>query len=150
MKNKGGNYMEKMTLEQFKIKSPQEQVDLVNQWAEGKKTLKEIEKEYLNFTNLNKHLPDGADWISKRKKVIYEPPLELSQDEIKEIKDLLAARREPTQLNRYPKDDEIKNRSILVYKAAYDEFAAWAKEHKLTQAEALYLASQKLMQEYDK
>lgn len=142
--------MEKIKLEQFKQMSPKEQVDLINKLSEGKKTLKQIESEYLDFTNLNKHLPKGANWVSKKKKIVYEAPLELSQDEIREIKELLAARQEPVELNRYPKDDEIKNRSILVYKAAYDEFAQWAKEHKLTQAEAIYLASQMLMQNYNK
>ena len=100
--------------------------------------------------NTNKKVETKVpDWISKKKKVVYEAPLELSQEEIREIKELLAARKKQPEISRYPKDDEIKNRSVLVYKAAFDEFAQWAKEHKLTQAEALYLATQKLMQEYE-
>ena len=151
--------MEKLTLKEYRELEPQEQVNLINQYSEGKRTLKQIEEEFLAFTNLGKQLPEGAVWDSKEKKCVYiqqptttqldvkKSELTLSDEEILELKKLLQGRK---LLNDIPTNEEIKKHHISVYEQSYSEFMDWCKKNRLLQKEALYLATQLLMQTYQK
>lgn len=142
--NTGGT---KMTLAEFKALSTKEQVDLVNQFADGKKNLKDIEKEHFTFTNVNKYINRAeAYWSGEQKKYILIENNEqyiFTEKEILFIKNLY---KQHTITQDNTNEEELITRSIRIDKTTIDNFAKYCKDNNIKQSTALKIALQNFMQ----
>lgn len=137
--NKKTGVETKMNLKQFKTLSTKEQVDLINKYANGVLTLKQIEEQYFTFTNISKYINrEEAYWNGEKKQYIFiEQNQEVfTTDEIAFIKRLYKQHSITQSINNI-KSGEIITRSIRVDKNAMDLFADYCKENNLKQVNAL-------------
>lgn len=135
---------QKMELADFKKMNTKEQIDFVNQFTDGKKTLKTIEKEYFNFTNIGSYIDRSKGyWDGNIKRFVYIQP-QFSPDDLDVLKELINNHRlaKKFELN---KDDEIVLRSIRTYKSALDNLANYCKKKKLKQQDVIALALEQFM-----
>lgn len=132
----------KMELADFKKLSTKEQVDFVNQYTDGKKTLKQIEKEYFNFKNIGLYINRNEGfWDGKKKKfILIEQQNNFSTEEIEILKELINNQRLSKNLSLNKKDDEIVLRSIRAYKSTLDKLADYCKKNKVKQQDIISLA----------
>lgn len=140
----------KIKLEDFKEIPDNVKVEIINKLTDGKKNLTEITKEHFAFTNLNKYMPENAIWDkSKKMYTLFVSADELAKNakeqfteaEVLKLKSLLAALSED---NNHPQGETI-NRSVRVYKAAFEGFADWCKERGVKQSDAIYFALEQYM-----
>lgn len=143
--NTGGT---KMTLNEFKKLTTKEQIEYVNKFADGKKTLKEIEKENFEFTNIGKYI-DRAEgyWDGDIKRYIHIEPKQdiFTTEEILFIKDLYIKHTLATQLITQKESEELITRSIRVDKDTIDTFAKYCKDNNIKQSTALKIALENFM-----
>lgn len=142
-----------MKLDEFKQLTDQEKIELVNGFCDGTKKQGQINKEHFAFTNLSKHMPPNVKWNGttgiNRYEIIEEVTEvqkneQFTSEEIVILKKIIEQQKLAVEMES-KKDDEIKNRSINVYQKQYKEFAAWCKENRITQHDALYEAIKMLM-----
>ena len=135
---------ENMYLEKFKILDIDEKIKYINNITQGKRTLKEIEKD-IGFTNIGKYMPknecywDGSLKIYKKIEVEGQFTLE----EVKILKLMLEeykAKNETLNVDNINKNDKVITRSIRSYKKIMDEFAMYCKEKNYTQKDAVAIA----------
>lgn len=140
--NTGG--IKKMTLEEFKVLDTAEQVAYVNKFADGKKNLKDIEKEYFTFTNIGKYINRAeAFWNGDTKKYIYIEPKEdvFTAEEIMFIKNLYKQHKVTQVITQETMVEEnLITRSIRVDKNAIETFAKYCKDNNIKQSTALKIA----------
>lgn len=131
--------IKKMDLKTFKNLPTTEQVELINKYANGALTLKEIEQQYFTFTNISKYISrEEAYWDGEQKKYIIIRPKNniFTDEEIAFLKMLYSQHQKKEKLNDI-KIDEIITRSIRIDKNAMNLFANYCKENNLNQAKAL-------------
>lgn len=138
---------QKMELADFKNLNTKEQVDFVNQYTDGKKTLKEIEREYFSFKNIGLYINRSqAYWCGKQKKfIMIEPKNNFNEEEIKILKEIINNHKIKKELKN-KKDDEIVLRSIRTYKSSLDELADYCKKNKVKQQDIISLAIEQYIQ----
>ena len=131
----------------------QQKVDLVNSFTDGTKTLTEINKNEFAFTNISKYIPaNEARWdktakcykILGKKEEVFSNAQQFTEEEVTILKNLIAQQKLAEEM-KIRKEDEVINRSINVYKEQYKQFAAWCKENRVAQHDALYEAIKLLM-----
>lgn len=131
--------IKKMDLKTFKNLPTTEQVELINKYADGALTLREIEQQYFTFTNISKYVKrEEAYWDGEQKKyIIIEPKNNIfSSDEIAFLKMLYSQHQKNKILNEI-ENYEFITRSIRVDKNVMNKFATYCKENNLNQAKAL-------------
>lgn len=70
-----------MELKDFKILSEEEKVNYINQFADGEKNLKDIEKEFFSFTNISAYIDKNyAYWDKRLKRMVPRQTNQISQD----------------------------------------------------------------------
>jgi len=149
-KNTGADL--EMKLEEFKALSTIEQVNLINQFTDGKKNLGDIGREQFgthNISNIiNRH---EAYWDGVKKcYVLIEPNNNVfSQEEIMFIKTLYKQSKLKETINNM-EQDEIINRSVRVNKDAMEKFAKCCKDNNLKQTNALTVALLDFMEKINK
>ena len=129
----------KMELADFKKMNTKEQIDFVNQFCDGKKTLKQIEKEYFNFTNIGSYIDRMKGfWDGNIKRFVYIQP-QFNQEDLDILKELVNNHRlaKKIELN---KEDEIVLRSVRAYKSSLDKLTDYCKKNKVKQQDILSLA----------
>ena len=129
----------KMELADFKKMNTKEQIDFVNQFCDGKKTLKQIEKEYFNFTNIGSYIDRMKGfWDGNIKRFVYIQP-QFNQEDLDILKELVNNHRlaKKIELN---KEDEIVLRSVRAYKSSLDKLTDYCKKNKVQQQDILSLA----------
>ena len=142
------NGEEKMDLREFKELTTKEQVELINKYADGILNLKDIEKKYFTFTNINKYIDrKNAFWDGQQKKYILIKKEELSPDEINFIKMLYKQHKIKLKIEADVNlnQSDIITRSIRVEKTTINKFALFCKENNLNQATALTKALEDFM-----
>lgn len=141
----------KMTLAEFKALSTIEQIEYVNKFTDGKKTLKDIEKEHFEFTNIGKYI-DRAEgyWDGDIKKYVY---IEVKKQEIFTPEEVMFLKnlykqhtitQDVTQKENEP--EELITRSIRIDKDTIDTFAKYCKNNNIKQSTALKIALLNFMQ----
>lgn len=137
----------KMELADFKNLSAKEQVDFVNQFANGKRTLKEIEREYFSFKNIGLYINRSeAYWNGKLKKfIMIEPKNNFNEEEIKILKEIINNHKINKEIE-FKKNDEIVLKSIRAHKSSLDKLADYCKKNKLKQQDILSLAIEQYIQ----
>lgn len=142
--NTGGT---KMTLAEFKDLDTKEQVEYINKFADGKKNLKDIEKEHFTFTNVNKYINRAeAYWSGEQKKYIlieHNEQYIFTEKEIMFIKNLY---KQHTITQDNTNEEELITRSIRIDKTTIDNFAKYCKDNNIKQSTALKIALQNFMQ----
>lgn len=146
--NTGG--IKKMTLEAFKKLSTIEKIDYINKFADGKKNLRDIEKEYFTFTNIGKYINRAeAYWDGDKKKYIYIEPREdiFTTEEILFIKSLYKQHKVTQSITQETTVSEnIITRSVRVDKDTIETFAKYCKDNNIKQSTALKFALESFMQ----
>lgn len=134
----------KMTLEEFKKLSTKEQIDFVNQFTNGEKSLKEIEKEYFEFTNIGNYINRAEGyWDGKLKRFIYiQPAFEIEDLEI--LKELVNNYKISKKL-QLEENPEIVLKSIRTHKKTLEKFAEYCTNKKLKQQDVIALALEQYM-----
>lgn len=129
----------KMELADFKKMNTKEQIDFVNQFCDGKKTLKQIEKEYFNFTNIGSYIDRMKGfWDGNIKRFVYIQP-QFNQEDLDILKELVNNHRLAKEIS-LNKDDEIVLRSVRAYKSSLDKLTDYCKKNKLKQQDIISLA----------
>ncbi|WP_419756974.1 hypothetical protein ACNUKZ_15270 (plasmid) [Clostridium perfringens] len=138
---------QKMELADFKNLNTKEQVDFVNQYTDGKKTLKEIEREYFSFKNIGLYINRSqAYWCGKQKKfIMIEPKNNFNEEEIKILKEIINNHKINKEIE-FKKNDEIVLKSIRAHKSSLDKLADYCKKNKLKQQDILSLAIEQYIQ----
>ncbi|CEP45205.1 hypothetical protein [Paraclostridium sordellii] len=138
---------QKMELADFKKLSTKEQIDFVNQFTDGKKTLKQIEREYFNFKNIGLYINRNEGfWDGKLKKfTLIEPKNNFSEEEIKILKEIINNHKIKKEIN-LDKNDEIVLKSIRAHKSSLDKLADYCKKNKVKQQDILSLAIEQYIQ----
>ena len=143
------NGEEKMDLREFKELTTKEQVELINKYADGILNLKDIEKKYFTFTNINKYIDRrNAFWDGQQKKyILIKKEDGLSPDEINFIKMLYKQHQMKLKIEADVNlnQSDIITRSIRVEKTTINKFALFCKENNLNQATALTKALEDFM-----
>ncbi|CEP45235.1 hypothetical protein [Paraclostridium sordellii] len=131
----------KMELADFKNLSTKEQVNFVNKYTDGKKTLKEIEKEYFSFKNIGLYINRSeAFWDGKLKKfVLIEPKNNFSIEEVEILREIINNHKIKKEIE-FKKDDEIVLRSIRAYKSTLDKLVKYCKDNKVKQQDVISIA----------
>lgn len=135
----------KMELADFKKMNTKEQIDFVNQFCDGTKTLKTIEKEYFNFTNIGSYIDRSKGyWDGNIKRFVYIQP-QFNQEDLDILKEIVNNHRliKKIQLN---KDDEIVLRSIRAHKSSLDKLTDYCKKNKLKQQDIISIAIEQYIQ----
>lgn len=136
---------QKMELADFKKMNTKEQIDFVNQFADGQKTLKMIEKEYFNFTNIGSYIDRSKGyWDGNIKRFVYIQP-QFNQEDLDVLKELINNHRlaKKFELN---KEDEIVLKSIRAHKSSLDKLTNYCKKNKVKQQDILSLAIEQYIQ----
>lgn len=145
--NTGG--IKKMTLDEFKVLDTAQQVEYVNKFADGKKTLKNIEEEYFEFTNIGKYINRAeAYWDGdKRKYILIEPKQNIfTQEEIMFIKQLYKQHKITQSITQETTVKEnLITRSVRVDKDTIENFAKYCKANNIKQSTALKIALEEFM-----
>lgn len=131
-----------MKLEEFKALSTIEQVNFINQFADGKKNLGEIGKEQFGTINISNIIPrEEAYWDGVKKCYVSIEPKDniFSKEEIMFIKTLYKQHKSVECIND-TKQGEIINRSVRVDKDVIENFAKFCKKNNLKQTNALTVA----------
>lgn len=152
--NTGGKKL--MTLEEFKELKTIEQVNFVNKFADGKKTLSEIEKEYFEFTNISKYIKrEEAYWDKQKKIYIYIGAKDnvFTEEEIMFVKNLFKQHKIAQNLSESIQEQEedksdIVIRSIRIDKNTINEFSKFCKNNHIIQSTALKLALEDFMNKH--
>ena len=146
--NTGG--IRKMTLEEFKALDTSEQVEYVNKFADGKKNLRDIEKENFTFINIGKYIDRAeAYWDGDKKKYIYIEPKQdiFTREEIIFIKNLYKQHKVTQDITQETTANEnLITRSVRVDKDTIDTFAKYCKDNNIKQSTALKIALENFMQ----
>lgn len=134
----------KMTLEEFKKLSTKEQIDFVNQYADGEKSLKEIEKEHFTFKNIGMYINRAEGyWDGKLKRFIYiQPPFPVEDLEI--LKELVGNYKLSKEL-QLEENPEIVLKSIRTHKKTLDKFTEYCTNKKLKQQDVIAIALEQYM-----
>lgn len=138
----------KMELADFKKMNTKEQIDFVNQFADGKRTLKQIEKEHFTFKNIGLYINryEGF-WDGKLKKFVHiEPKNNFTNEETEILKELISNYQIQKNIINLSEDDEIILRSIRLYKSSFDELGAYCKKNKLKQQDIISIAIKQYIQ----
>lgn len=147
--NTGGKKL--MTLEEFKKLKTIEQVNFVNKYADGKKTLSEIEKEYFEFTNVSKYVKrEEAYWDKQKKIYVYIGTKNnvFTTEEIMFVKQLYKQHIIAQNLADIIQEEDKKNivtRSIRVDKDTIQAFAKFCKDNNIIQSTAIKIALEDFM-----
>lgn len=149
--NTGG--LKKMTLAEFKALSTIEQIEYVNKFTDGRKTLKEIERENFEFTNIGKYINRAEGyWDGDIKRYIHIEPKQqeiFEEEEILFLKDLYKKHILLTQIvtQDNASEEELITRSIRVDKNIIDTFAKYCKDNNIKQSTALKIALENFMKQ---
>lgn len=139
----------KMTLDEFKVLDTAQQVEYVNKFSDGKKTLKNIEEEYFEFTNIGKYINRAeAYWDGdKRKYILIEPKQNIfTQEEIMFIKQLYKQHKITQSIKQETTVEEnLITRSVRVDKDTIKTFAEYCKANNIKQSTALKIALEEFM-----
>ncbi|MBH8032977.1 hypothetical protein I6A86_17860 [Clostridioides difficile] len=139
-----------MTLESFKKLSTIEQVDYVNKFADGKKNLRDIEKEYFTFTNISKYINRAeAYWNGEKRRYVYIESKQdvFTQEEIMYIKQLYKQHKITQVITQETTVSEnIITRSVRIDKDTIETFAKYCKDNNIKQSTALKVALENFMQ----
>lgn len=142
--------MEKINLVDFRNLSDIEKVDLVNNFAAGKKDLKDVTNEFFNFTNIGRYMPQNVKWSKLEKKYNFvedkkgEENMEtnFTGEEILQLKKIIAFFNKPAES---PKS-ELITRSVRVHGQEFNIFADWCREKNIKQSDAIFYALEEYMQ----
>lgn len=141
--------IKKMTLDEFKVLDTAKQVEYVNKFADGKKTLKNIEEEYFEFTNIGKYINRAeAYWDGdKRKYILIEPKQNIfTKEEIMFIKQLYNQHKIAQSIAQETITNEnLITRSIRIDEGTINEFAKYCKANNIKQSTALKIALEEFM-----
>lgn len=147
-KTTGG--IKKMTLTDFKKLSTTEQVNLINKYCNGEKTLTEIEKEYFTFTNIGKYINrEEAYWNGDKKKyILIKQKQEIfTEEEIMFVKQLYKQHTITQSITQETTAKEnLITRSVRVDKSVIDKFSQYCKDNNIKQSTALRVAMENFMQ----
>lgn len=137
--NKKTGEIKKMDLKTFKNLPTVEQVALINKYADGALTLKEIEQQYFTFTNISKYVNrEEAYWNGEQKKyIIIEPKNNIFTDEEIAFLKMLYSQHQKNKILNEIETDEIITRSVRVDKNVMNLFADYCKKNNLNQTKAL-------------
>lgn len=142
----------KMTLKEFKELRTIEQIEYINKFTDGKKTLKDIEKEHFTFTNIGKYI-DRAEgyWDGDIKRYIHIEPKEekiFTEEEILFIKNLYKQHTITQDVTQKESEhEELITRSVRVDKKTIDTFAKYCKDNNIKQSTALKIALENFMKQ---
>lgn len=135
----------KMELADFKKLDTRSQIDFVNQFCDGKKTLKSIEKEYFNFTNIGSYIDRSKGyWDGNVKRFVYIQP-QFSMEDLDILKEIVNNHRLAKEIS-LNKDDEIVLKSIRAYKSSLDKLTDYCKKNKLKQQDIISIAIEQYIQ----
>lgn len=136
-----------MTLEEFRNLETIEQIDYVNQFADGKKYLKDIEKEHFEFTNIGKYIKkEEAYWDKQKRLYIYIGAKDniFTSEEILFLKQLYKRYKIGQNLSESIQQEEDKNdivvRSVRINKDTINAFSKFCKDNHIIQSTALKIA----------
>lgn len=136
----------KMTLEEFKKMKTKEQVEYINKFTDGKLTLNQIAKKYLEFTNVSKYINrDEAYWCGAEKK--YKMINHFSDEEFEVLQEMIKCYKNKKEINENNFDGEVIVRSVRTYKNVLDSFAEYCKNNNLKQTDALAQALKNYMEQ---
>lgn len=137
----------KMDLKDFKNLSTKEQIDFVNKFADGKKTLKQIEEENFNFRNVGKYIKrEEGFWDGNLKKFTYiEQKNNFSSEEVEILKELINNHKIKNEIE-IKENDEIVLKSIRAYKSSLDKLAKYCKDKKVKQQDIISIAIEQYIQ----
>lgn len=130
----------KMELADFKKLNTKEQIDFVNKFCDGKRTLKEIEKEHFTFKNIGFYINRNEGyWDGNIKRFVYIQP-QFNQEDLDILKEIVNNQRISKNLEFDKENDEIVLRSIRAYKSSLDKLADYCKKNKVKQQDIISLA----------
>lgn len=137
--NKKTGEIKKMDLKTFKNLPTTEQVELINKYANGALTLREIEQQYFTFTNISKYVDrEEAYWDGEQKKyIIIKPKNNIFTDEEIAFLKMLYSQHQKKEVINEIENYEFITRSIRVDKNTMNTFATYCRENNLNQARAL-------------
>lgn len=130
----------KMELADFKKMNTKDQIDFVNQFCDGKRNLKEIEKEHFTFKNIGLYINryEGF-WDGKLKKYIYIKPKQniFTEEDYAVLQTIINNYKNKQKVNDTEFEGEVVVRSVRTYKNILDNFAKYCKDNNLKQTDAL-------------
>lgn len=132
----------KISIEEFKDLSTEEKINVINQFSDGIKTLRNIEVEHFQFKNIGLYIDKNEAYWSKtlKKFILKEQTVKgnFNDEEIKILKEIVSNYKIKQELNR--NNDEIVLRSIRTYKSSLDNLSQYCKKNKVKQQEIIALA----------
>lgn len=143
---------DKMDLATFKNLSTIEQVEYVNQFADGTKSLIQIEKEHFTFTKIgsfvNRH---EAFWDgTARKFVLIEPKVQLPFDdgEIEILKQIIELQKSKNKIESEKEDNPIIFAGLKCGEKTLNTFKHFCKDRDIKQQDAVTMALELFMQQF--
>lgn len=136
-------------LKEFKRLSTIEQVDFINQFADGTKNLTEIGLEQFGTKHISNIINKNvAYWDDKQKRlvIIEQNQSPLSMDEILFIKQLFKKHTITQDITQViPETENLITRSIRIDENTMDMFARYCKDNNIKQSTALRVAMENFM-----
>lgn len=130
----------KIELKDFKLMSDEAKVKYINQYTDGEKNLKDIEKEYFSFTNISAYIDKNyAYWDKGSKKMVLRQSSVISEsreellsflEENQDILKSLLAKQKYTNISSI-EGQKVVSKSFKVGQDTWEKFSSYCDANDL-------------------
>ena len=149
---KSNEEIDKMDLATFKNLSTKEQIEYVNQFSDGRKSLTEIEKEHFTFTKIGSYINrNEAFWDGATKKfILIEPKIKLpfDDDEIEILKQLIELQKAKNKIEVERENNPVIFAGLKCGEKTLNQFKQFCKDKDIKQQDAVTMALEMFMQQF--